>query len=204
MGRQRDDGYRSERKSLRNQKRCHGYVHVRCADGRVTVDGWIQPIYTVAPHQRRRALGWTTDSRSRSLHDIDQRCDPSVQSRILATRPQSLGISPKGEPEIRARLQVLISIYQASWDEVILSDEFKHRVQNDYRSFFKSEKTYKDLSVPWKRGLIFLGVSATSLHILLSQGLMKPTASWERQDGQSESHHEGCQGTSSIRQEPAQ
>jgi hypothetical protein len=32
-------------------------------------------------------------------------------------------------------------------------------VQHDYRSFFKSEDVYKNLGVPWKRGLIFLGVS---------------------------------------------
>ena len=42
---------------------------------------------------------------------------------------------------------------------MILDQDFKSKLQNDYRSFFKSEKTYKDLAVPWKRGLIFLGVS---------------------------------------------
>jgi hypothetical protein len=42
---------------------------------------------------------------------------------------------------------------------VILDEDFKKRVVADYRSFFKAEKTYKDLEVPWKRGLIFLGVS---------------------------------------------
>ena len=38
-----------------------------------------------------------------------------------------------------------------------MNEGFKHRLQGDYRSFFKSEETYKDLSVPWKRGLILLG-----------------------------------------------
>lgn len=47
---------------------------------------------------------------------------------------------------------------QASWEDVILDKEFKDRLTADYRSFFKSEKTYKDLQVPWKRGLVFLGV----------------------------------------------
>jgi hypothetical protein len=48
---------------------------------------------------------------------------------------------------------------QASWDDVILDNKFKGKVQHDYRSFFKSEDVYKNLGVPWKRGLIFLGVS---------------------------------------------
>jgi hypothetical protein len=42
---------------------------------------------------------------------------------------------------------------------VILDEEFKGRLMADYRSFFKSEQIYKDLQVPWKRGLVFLGVS---------------------------------------------
>ena len=39
-----------------------------------------------------------------------------------------------------------------------MDEDFKRRLQRDYRSFFRSEKLYKDLSVAWKRGLIFLGV----------------------------------------------
>lgn len=41
----------------------------------------------------------------------------------------------------------------------MLEEKFKKSIQNDYRSFFKSEDTYKRLQVPWKRGLIFMGVS---------------------------------------------
>jgi len=42
---------------------------------------------------------------------------------------------------------------------VILDQELKDAVTHDYRSFYKSEEVYKGLKVPWKRGLIFLGVS---------------------------------------------
>ncbi|KAI9631717.1 P-loop containing nucleoside triphosphate hydrolase protein [Dioszegia hungarica] len=49
------------------------------------------------------------------------------------------------------------SIQKASWDDVVLEDTLKKAIQNDYRSFFKSEEVYKHLDVPWKRGLIFLG-----------------------------------------------
>lgn len=49
------------------------------------------------------------------------------------------------------------AIQKASWDDVVLEEKFKKSIQNDYRSFFKSEETYKRLQVPWKRGLIFMG-----------------------------------------------
>lgn len=51
------------------------------------------------------------------------------------------------------------SVQKASWDDVILEDGFKKRVQKEYRRFFKNEEAYKKYNVPWKRGVIFLGVS---------------------------------------------
>lgn len=51
------------------------------------------------------------------------------------------------------------SISDSTWDDVILDEGLKDRLRHEYRSFFKSEKTYKDLGVPWKRGIIYLGVS---------------------------------------------
>lgn len=51
------------------------------------------------------------------------------------------------------------AVQKASWDDVVLDADFKKSLQEDYRSFFKSEDTYHKLNVPWKRGLIFLGVS---------------------------------------------
>ncbi|KAL1409232.1 hypothetical protein Q8F55_006065 [Vanrija albida] len=50
-----------------------------------------------------------------------------------------------------------LSVQKASWEDVILDEEFKGKLQHDYRSFLKSRDTYKRLGVPWKRGLIFLG-----------------------------------------------
>ncbi|KLT39217.1 P-loop containing nucleoside triphosphate hydrolase protein [Cutaneotrichosporon oleaginosum] len=49
------------------------------------------------------------------------------------------------------------AVQKASWDDVVLEADFKKSIQNDYRTFFKSEETYKRLNIPWKRGLIFLG-----------------------------------------------
>ncbi|KAI9632780.1 P-loop containing nucleoside triphosphate hydrolase protein [Dioszegia hungarica] len=49
------------------------------------------------------------------------------------------------------------AVQKASWNDVVLDDKLKSSIQDDYRSFFKSEEVYKHLEVPWKRGLIFLG-----------------------------------------------
>ncbi|KAH7914417.1 P-loop containing nucleoside triphosphate hydrolase protein [Hygrophoropsis aurantiaca] len=48
-------------------------------------------------------------------------------------------------------------IQKASWDDVILKAEFKEALQKDIYGFFKSEPVYKELSIPWKRGLIMYG-----------------------------------------------
>ncbi|WWC66134.1 uncharacterized protein I206_100034 [Kwoniella pini CBS 10737] len=64
------------------------------------------------------------------------------------------------------------SVQKASWSDVVLDDKFKNSLQSDYRSFYKSEKVYKDLGVPWKRGLIFLGPPGNGKTISL-KALMK-------------------------------
>lgn len=48
---------------------------------------------------------------------------------------------------------------QATWDDVILDDQLKRAIKRDYVSFFRNEELYKGLQVPWKRGLILMGVS---------------------------------------------
>ncbi|KAI0068685.1 P-loop containing nucleoside triphosphate hydrolase protein [Artomyces pyxidatus] len=48
-------------------------------------------------------------------------------------------------------------IQKASWSDVILEEDFKAAVQKDVHGFFSSEWTYKNLSLPWKRGLIMYG-----------------------------------------------
>ena len=46
-------------------------------------------------------------------------------------------------------------ILKASWDDVILNKEMKKTVTDLMHKFFDSEDIYKDLGVPWKRGVIF-------------------------------------------------
>jgi len=45
----------------------------------------------------------------------------------------------------------------SSWDDVVMKEENKQALQKDIYGFFKSETTYKKLSIPWKRGLILYG-----------------------------------------------
>lgn len=81
-------------------------------------------------------------------------------------------IQPYGRPfkvyvfQVTHSLCRLINVVEASWDDVILDEQLKQNIRNDYTSFFKSEKTYRNLQVPWKRGVIFLGVSRVSLRCL--------------------------------------
>ncbi|KAG8904720.1 hypothetical protein FRB99_001306 [Tulasnella sp. 403] len=53
--------------------------------------------------------------------------------------------------------QLWLDVQKANWDDVILDPDFKKRLQDDVSGFFSSEKIYKDLAIPWKRGIIFLG-----------------------------------------------
>ncbi|KAH8113220.1 P-loop containing nucleoside triphosphate hydrolase protein [Phellopilus nigrolimitatus] len=48
-------------------------------------------------------------------------------------------------------------VQKANWDDVILNDTFKKALQKDVYSFFDSEDLYKELGIPWKRGLIMYG-----------------------------------------------
>ncbi|KAJ6598886.1 P-loop containing nucleoside triphosphate hydrolase protein [Mycena vulgaris] len=48
-------------------------------------------------------------------------------------------------------------IQKADWKDVILKDEFKKDLQKDVYGFFKSEPIYKELAIPWKRGIIMHG-----------------------------------------------
>ena len=49
------------------------------------------------------------------------------------------------------------SVRKASWDNVILDEGMKSAIIEDHLSFFSSRDTYRRLSVPWKRGLIYHG-----------------------------------------------
>ncbi|KAI0314801.1 P-loop containing nucleoside triphosphate hydrolase protein [Amylostereum chailletii] len=48
-------------------------------------------------------------------------------------------------------------IQKASWDDVILEEDFKKTLKKDVYGFFSAKDTYKKLSLPWKRGLILYG-----------------------------------------------
>lgn len=49
------------------------------------------------------------------------------------------------------------SVKSASWDDVILDPTMKANIKEDVEGFFASRELYKDLAVPWKRGIILHG-----------------------------------------------
>ena len=48
-------------------------------------------------------------------------------------------------------------IQKSGWKDVILNEEMKKALTELMHKFFDSEDIYKDLGVPWKRGVIFHG-----------------------------------------------
>ncbi|KAJ6539518.1 P-loop containing nucleoside triphosphate hydrolase protein [Mycena capillaripes] len=50
-----------------------------------------------------------------------------------------------------------VDLQKASWEDVILKEEFKKALQKDVYGFFKSEAIYRELGIPWKRGIIMHG-----------------------------------------------
>jgi len=44
-------------------------------------------------------------------------------------------------------------IQKANWDDVILNEDMKKAITGLMHGFFDSEDIYKDLGVPWKRGV---------------------------------------------------
>ena len=47
------------------------------------------------------------------------------------------------------------SVQSASWDDVIMDDGTKDSLIKDVEGFFDSRDDYRELTVPWKRGIIF-------------------------------------------------
>ena len=48
-------------------------------------------------------------------------------------------------------------VKNASWDDVILNERMKKQITGLMHKFFDSHDIYKNLGVPWKRGVIFHG-----------------------------------------------
>ncbi|KAI4175379.1 MAG: hypothetical protein LQ348_006184 [Seirophora lacunosa] len=57
----------------------------------------------------------------------------------------------------RASKPLWEQVQKARWDDVILNEEMKKTLVDLMTKFFDSEDIYKDLGVPWKRGVIFHG-----------------------------------------------
>lgn len=73
------------------------------------------------------------------------------------------------------------SVMKADWDSVILDDDMKNALISDVQNFFDSRKTYTDLKVPWKRGVIYYGPPGNGktisikamMHMLYKRGAEK-------------------------------
>ncbi|KAF7432983.1 hypothetical protein PC9H_004927 [Pleurotus ostreatus] len=48
-------------------------------------------------------------------------------------------------------------VQKADWADVILKEDFKKALKKDVYGFFSSQEVYRQLAIPWKRGLIMHG-----------------------------------------------
>ncbi|KAJ3552370.1 hypothetical protein NM688_g4183 [Phlebia brevispora] len=60
-----------------------------------------------------------------------------------------------------------IEIQKGNWNDVILNDEFKEKLQKDVYGFFDSKELYQSLAIPWKRGIILHGTPGNGKTISL-------------------------------------
>lgn len=72
------------------------------------------------------------------------------------------------------------SVQGSSWDEVILDQGMKTQLIEDVQGFFDSQAMYRELAVPWKRGIIFHGIPGNgktiSIKALISSLYARPDA----------------------------
>jgi AAA+ superfamily predicted ATPase len=64
-----------------------------------------------------------------------------------------------------------LEVQKANWEDVILDDKFKTAIQGDITGFFGSREIYKELAIPWKRGLIFYGPAGNGKTISLKAAM---------------------------------
>jgi transitional endoplasmic reticulum ATPase len=73
------------------------------------------------------------------------------------------------------------SVLKADWADVILDEDMKRALIADVTNFFNGQKTYQDLKVPWKRGVIYYGPPGNGktisikaiMHTLYNRGVEK-------------------------------
>jgi SpoVK/Ycf46/Vps4 family AAA+-type ATPase len=53
--------------------------------------------------------------------------------------------------------ELLESIKQTTFDNLVLPGSLKQQIQDDFRRFFNSREVYEQYGIPWKRGAIFIG-----------------------------------------------
>lgn len=79
--------------------------------------------------------------------------------RHLRTAGSRVLVFKNGSWEEAPRLEADLVRY--NWDGVVLPDAVKERMQRAVQLFFRSERVYRDLGLPWKLGFLFTGPPGT-------------------------------------------
>lgn len=117
---------------------------------------------------------WNTERGSVSLFDVISEIkglpseSPSLDSmktpgHLLITDVYSWAGSLKDEMWVfqgggwSKDKELWAAVCRASWDDIVLDDEFLQNLRKDTSTFFENRGIYKDLNVVWKRGILLLG-----------------------------------------------
>ncbi|GJF00414.1 AAA family ATPase [Phanerochaete sordida] len=53
--------------------------------------------------------------------------------------------------------QLYKAVQAASWDDIVLDEQFKEGLRRDTKTFFENKDAYASLNIAWKRGILLLG-----------------------------------------------
>ncbi|KAJ6261504.1 Paraplegin [Drechslerella dactyloides] len=120
--------------------------------------------------------GFETIKRGYIVHDGDAEGDALVEDFAVAcgtwtvTPTQQMWVFDRGYWQLDAALYA--SVMHADWADIILPEELKKNVLDDMLGFFGAEDTYRGMSMPWKRGIVFYGPPGNGKTITL-KAIMK-------------------------------
>lgn len=107
--------------------------------------------------------GWQHDRAPVLFYDLVFSAPNDSVGRKLATGVFKWGNDLKDEIWVfenggwQKSKELYSAVQAASWDDIVLEEDFKDNLRRDTETFFESKEVYSSLGITWKRGLLLLG-----------------------------------------------